>query len=122
MAAGLHNITIEQGATFELNLRYTDANGAAIPLTGWTARMQVRATHASPSPALDLPGADGTITLDSEPGLIVVTVPADVTAALPLYGKASAAYVYDLEIAETATGRVKKLLKGTATIEAEVTK
>jgi hypothetical protein len=122
MAAGIHNITIEQGATFNLVALYRDSGGAIIPLTGWTARMQVRAAFNSPHPLLDLPGTDGTITVTGATGRIEVTIPAEVTAGLSLYGKASASYVYDLEIAETATGVVKRLLKGAVTVDAEVTK
>lgn len=122
MAAGTHNIIIEQGATFSLIMDYRDASNEAIPLTGWTARMQVRATYSSPSPLLDLPGTDGTITITGETGRIEVAIPAAVTAGLSLYGKDSAVYVYDLEITETATGRVKRLVQGTATVSAEVTR
>jgi hypothetical protein len=122
MAAGVHNITIEQGATFTLSLDYRNSDGDVIPLTGWTGRMQVRKDYNSPSPLLDLPGTDGTITITGGTGHIDIKIPADITAGLSLYGKDSATWVYDLEVAETATGTVKRLLRGTATVTAEVTR
>lgn len=42
MAAGKYDFTIEQGATFDIELQYTDSNGDPIDLTGYTSRMQVK--------------------------------------------------------------------------------
>lgn len=122
MAAGTHNITIEQGATFDLVATYTDAAGDIIPLTGWTGRMQVRATKGNPHPILSLPGSDGTITITGSLGRVAVSIPATVTAEIPTYGKDSAVFYYDLELVETATGRVVRLIQGTVTVDAEVTR
>ena len=42
MAAGKYNFTIEQGATVDFEVRYTDISGSAIDLDGYQARMQIR--------------------------------------------------------------------------------
>ena len=42
MAAGLYNLSIEQGATFDLEIRYKDANGDPVDLTGYSGRLQIR--------------------------------------------------------------------------------
>ena len=42
MAAGRYNFTIEQGATVDFEVRYTDISGSAIDLEGYQARMQIR--------------------------------------------------------------------------------
>tara|TARA_R110001606_G_scaffold204977_2_gene352821 strand:+ start:39 stop:455 length:417 start_codon:yes stop_codon:yes gene_type:complete len=42
MAAGRYNFTIEQGATVDFEVRYTDVSGSAIDLEGYQARMQIR--------------------------------------------------------------------------------
>ena len=42
MAAGKYDFTIEQGATVDFEVRYTDVSGSAIDLTGYQARMQLR--------------------------------------------------------------------------------
>lgn len=122
MAAGKLDITIEQGADFTLTAYYTNSEGVAISLTGWTGRMQVRPSVGSPSPLITLPGTDGTITVTGAAGKVEVFIPAAITAQLPTYGKATSAGVYDLEVVETATDRVKRLLKGAVTIDAEVTR
>lgn len=122
MAAGKHDITIEQGADFTLTALYTNSEGAIITLTGWTGRMQIRQSPSSPSPVVSLPGVDGTITITGAAGKVEVFIPAETTAQIALYGKSTGTFAYDLEIVETATGRVKRLLKGTATVDAEITR
>ena len=42
MAAGKYSFIIEQGATTNLNIQWTDSSGSAIDLTGYSARMQIR--------------------------------------------------------------------------------
>lgn len=39
MPASKYDFTIEQGSSFRLSLIYKDANGVAIDLTGWCARL-----------------------------------------------------------------------------------
>jgi hypothetical protein len=48
MAAGRYSFVIEQGATVNFQLAYTDSNGNPIDLTGYQARMQVRPSVGSP--------------------------------------------------------------------------
>ena len=42
MAAGKHSFIIEQGATTNLNVQWTNASGSAVDLSGYEARMQIR--------------------------------------------------------------------------------
>jgi len=42
MAAGRYSFVIEQGATTNIQINWTDVSGSAIDLTGYNARMQVR--------------------------------------------------------------------------------
>jgi len=42
MAAGKYSFIIEQGATTNLNVQWTDTSGSAVDLTGYQARMQIR--------------------------------------------------------------------------------
>lgn len=39
MAASKYDFSIEQGTSFKLSLRYKDAAGVPIDLTGWCARL-----------------------------------------------------------------------------------
>jgi hypothetical protein len=110
------NITINQGATFELTITWKDSAGTAIDLTGYTARMQVRETYSSTTPIVSLTNGAG-ITLGGAAGTIAIVISATTTAALaaPFSG------VYDLEIV-SAGGVVTRLVQGTATVSAEVTR
>jgi len=42
MAAGKYSFIIEQGATTNLNVQWTNNSGSAVDLTGYQARMQIR--------------------------------------------------------------------------------
>lgn len=59
MSAGNYSFTIEQGATFELELQYTDPNGTPIDLTGYEGRMQIRPTNTSDDVYLTLSSSLG---------------------------------------------------------------
>jgi len=110
------NITINQGATFELTITWKDSTGAAINLTGYGARMQVRETYSSTSSIVSLTNGSG-ITLGGSAGTIAIVISATTTAALtaPFSG------VYDLELV-SAGGVVTRLLQGAATVSPEVTR
>ena len=70
------NITLqmEQGATFSKVFTCRDAAGVLVDLTGYTARMQVRATYASPTTLLDLTTENGKLVLGGANGTISITV------------------------------------------------
>ena len=54
MAAGRYSFTIEQGATFDTEIRYKDPNGSPISLEGYTGRMQIRPSPDSETVYLTL--------------------------------------------------------------------
>jgi hypothetical protein len=117
MAAGVYNTVIEKGATFELTVTYNDATGAAVNLTTWTVRMQVRETPSSASAILTSEGVSPTIVLTkNSSGVISATVSAANTAALTV----ATAY-YDIE-AQTSAGVVRRVLQGRIIISPEVTR
>jgi hypothetical protein len=63
MSAGRYSFTIEQGATFQLELIYKDSNQTPVDLTGYSGRMQIRPTVDSNTIYLTLSSslnADGT--------------------------------------------------------------
>ena len=63
MSAGKYSFTIEQGATFTLELQYKDGDGVPIDLTGYSGSMQIRPTVTSPTVILTLSSSlksDGT--------------------------------------------------------------
>jgi hypothetical protein len=126
MSAGRFDITLEQGSTFDLPLRYRAPSGTAVDLTGYTARMQVREAPASSvfvefNSALT---ANGFILLngsaedreDGANGNVRVFMTAANTAALPRF-----AGRYDLEL-DDGTGYVIRLLEGQFRVEPEITR
>jgi tRNA threonylcarbamoyladenosine modification (KEOPS) complex Pcc1 subunit len=115
MAATTYDILIEQGATFSQVITYKEA-GVAVNLTGYTARMQVRATLESASTLVELTTANSRIALGGTAGTINLTIAADDTAALT-----SGLGVYDLELV-SGSGIVTRLLQGVCTISRNVTR
>ena len=113
MAAGKYNVKADQGSTFVLDFVVSTDN---VPwnLTGYTARMQVRAFTSSPTTLLDLSTGNGIVVTAS--GRVTVTVSAgdmsDVVA-----GK----HYYDLELA-SAGGEVTRILEGRFVVAAEVSR
>lgn len=109
-----HDITVEQGATFTLQVEWKDADGDPINLTGYTSAMQIRRTYGAP--ALLTLASGGAISIDAAAGKLTVTIPAATTAALaaPMQG------VYDLEVTTGTT--VYRLLEGSVLVTPEVTR
>lgn len=114
--AGTLHITIEQGATFDPSLTWRDQNGALIDLSGFAARMQVRATVEDAIVLLEATSANGKLVVGGASGTITFNVPAVETAALDFETA-----VYDLEV-ESGSGVVTRLLKGDVFLSLEVTR
>lgn len=116
MPAAYWKIRIDQGETWRMVLRLRDPNGP-IDLTGYTARMQIRSTMASPEPLFGLTSSlGGGITIIEATGTMTLLIADVVTAAWQwTYG------LYDLEI-ESPSGETTRLLKGEIEVSAEVTR
>lgn len=70
-----YNFKIWKGVTKRLTLRWRDAEGTLVPLTGYTAKMQVR-NRAGGNVLIELSTANGRIALTS-PGIIELYIPAN---------------------------------------------
>jgi len=117
MTTARSNITIQQGAKFEFNIGATNSDGTVKDLTGYSARMQVRATPLSLTTLLDANTTNGRITINAPGGIVMVAVGADVTALLNW----NVAY-YDLEIYTVDPTNVIRLVEGYASLSREVTR
>jgi hypothetical protein len=115
MAATTYDLLIEQGANFSQVITYKE-DGVPVALTGYTARMQVRATLESASTLVELTTANGRIALGGTAGTITLTISATDTAALT-----SGRGLYDLALV-IGTGIVTRLLQGVATSSRNVTR
>ena len=49
MAAGRYSFVIEQGATLDFEIEYTDSNGDPVDLTNYDGRMQIKNTQGGTS-------------------------------------------------------------------------
>lgn len=113
-----YNIVIDQGADFFIDINYDNPNGTPVNLTGYSSAMQVRSLPNSPDAVLSLTSApNGGITITPLTGLVSVHATATQTRAID-----EGTYYYDLEITETATGVVTRLIQGQAIVSAEVTR
>ena len=115
--AGKYNIIADQGATFSRTVTWLGSNGQPINLSGYTARMQVRQRYVSTSTVLSLTSSPAAgISLGTSNGEITITVSASSMAAVE-----AGEYRYDLELI-SGSGVVTRLLMGSFTVQAEVTR
>jgi hypothetical protein len=126
MAAAKYSFVIEQGATLDFQIDWTDDSGSAIDLTGYHARMQIRpqvesnevfiSLSSSLQPdgtGLNLSGSNGAYPLSS--GSIGVYISA-YSSSLLNFGKA----VYDLEM--VSGNYVTRLMEGYVNLSKNVTR
>lgn len=114
MTPGLLDLTCPQGATFAQVFTWK-VGGAAVDLSSFTGRLQVRTRHSSPSPLVSITSNNG-ITLGGAAGTVTVELPTSTTTALP-----AGEWRYDLEL-EAPNGTVYRLLEGAFTVTPEVTR
>lgn len=113
MPAAKLNISIEQGATFSKRLVWRDKNKRPVPLTGYTAKMQVRPSATSATVILELSTANGRITFPGA-GVIQLDVAANDTDAIT-------SGVYDLKL-YAPSGQEIRFIEGKLTVTPGVTK
>ena len=102
-----------QGATFDQQFIWK-IDGAAVNLSTYTARMQVRKEYNSNPPVISLTTGSG-ITLTST-GQINIAMNATATSLVP-----GGTYRYDLELV-SSSGEVTRLLEGLFIVSPEVTR
>ena len=119
MAAGKYDITIEQGATFTLNLSYKNSAGAVQDLSSsYSARMKIResvgGTIIASTESGDSPKNTITIALAASGNNIIVTISAANTAAFDFDNA-----VYDLELISGLI--IDRIIEGRVFLSKEVT-
>jgi len=111
MSAGIYNLSIEQGSSWELQLDVDSSAGNDLNITGYTFASKLAKSHYDDNPvsmtSSIVNAATGTFKLSLTPAQ---------TAALD----ASYEYIYDVEMTDP-TGIVTRLIQGRATISAGVT-
>jgi hypothetical protein len=113
--ATFYNITGYQGDYIQLTLNLKDSNGAALNLSGYQVRGQVRASYGSTGVLLDL---NPTIT-NVLSGTMAININSYISADIPISD-----HVYDIERYPSGilTGNSIKLLRGKFSILPEVTR
>ena len=118
------DITMDQGSTLIYNFNLSASTGAPLDLTGFDARMQVRAAFGASSALINctLPNGKLTITNATQGALTLQLQPTD-TSSIRFPGLNDDTYdcVYDLEIVDPV-GNVYKPARGNFTINREVTR
>ena len=113
---GKYNISQKQGDTFNLNFTIrTKETGVGWNLTGYTARMQIRAKLDSDTVLHSLTTENGGILLDNVTKTITMYIPDETTQTFTFK-----AAVYDLEL--ISGGEVTALASGSITLVREVTR
>lgn len=121
MSAATWNLLADQGKTWRRRIRYGhQVGGTFVPMdnSGWSARMQLRRTIGSATPALSLSTATGEIVLTGVDGGIEWKV--DAVTAEDLSGT----YYLDLELIEPMLPDdvVYGVFRGTVNFRPEVTR
>ena len=112
MAAGTYDIVIDQGSDFSIEVAIAEG-GSAVQIATHSVRAQLR-----PSPSSSTKTADFTCTItDATNGKFTVQLSNSQTAAI-----ASGKYYYDVELVNTSSSAVTRLLQGVARVTAEVTR
>ena len=112
MTAANHNLTIDQGSDFVIDLVISD-EGVVKNLTGYSARAQMRTTKSTTTVAATF---TCTITAATDGALKMELTNATSSAMSP--GK----YYYDLELYTASNTIVQRLIQGTVILTPEVTR
>ncbi len=112
-----YDIVLNQGADFNLSLLWKVTTGEVANLTGYTARMKLKEHKSDTSPIIN--GSFTTsnyITLGDEEGTILISVPGAITETY-IFRRV----YYDLELINSNTGSITRLLEGKIILSLEVT-
>ena len=105
------NLVIDQGTTYEVTLNLTDDNGDALDLAGYTARSQIRKWYTSEF------GDDFVTSIDASLGTVTLQMDAISTGEL-----SAGRYVYDVELTDSKTGSISRIVEGIVTVTPQVTR
>lgn len=123
-AAGTHDIVIDQGATWQLNVTWQDSTGTGIDLSGASISAQVRTAPADEGgdvladmalESLLLPNDTGISVQDAAAGDFLLQISSDDTEGMP-----AGSWHWDVEV--TISSQTTRLLMGRAVVRAEVTR
>lgn len=106
------NLTIDQGSDFQTTITVEGSNGLPFDLTGYSARGQIRRSYTSTTAY----NFTATIT-DPTDGEINIFLDNTVTAAMK-----AGRYLYDVEIVQTSSSDVTRVIEGQVEITPRITR
>lgn len=117
-------LRLVQGVTHFFTVAWVDSENTPFNITDYVAELQIRRTDNADDPALVALTSvgDAGISLDLLNGLVIVTISADATDALPEMGEGDPGRYDLLMTAPGAGGHVDRLLAGPVTVQARVTR
>ena len=110
--AAIANLTIDQGATFSSDVTVKDANNNAFDLTGYTASAKMAKGFSSTRTRTSI---TCTISTPATSGVVTLSLTADQTSNLD-----EGRYVYDLEILQTSSSTITRVIEGIITVRPQV--
>ena len=105
------NLTVDQGTTFTTTLNLTDSSDIPINLDNYTYSAQLRKHFTSSN------STSFTVSGGGNTGILTLALSANATSNLT-FGR----YVYDVEITETSSGAVTRVVEGIVTVTPNVTR
>lgn len=106
------NITCMKNDTFKLDMDWTDSDDAAIDLTAYTFKAEVRRSPINKTSVISF--SDSDFTKDANGNLLM-------KKAASAMNVASGIYYYDLQATHTSSGDVSTWLGGTLEVKEDVT-
>ena len=105
------NLIIDQGTSFVTTLALTDSSDNPLNLNLYTYQAQMR-KHYSSSNSVSF-----TVTGDGNTGVLTLSLSANNTANI-----AAGRYVYDVEITESSSSNITRVVEGIVTVTPNVTR
>jgi hypothetical protein len=105
------NLVIDQGTTFSVDLDLTDDNGDALGLDGFTANAQLRKWYTSSN------STAFATSINTSSGQISLSLTANQTGLLT-----AGRYVYDVELTQSSTNAISRVVEGIVTVTPQVTR
>lgn len=112
--AAVYDFTLDAGADTTITFVYKDSTGAAINLTGYSAKMELRSAPGG-TLGLQLSTVNGKIVLGGAAGTVACTFSDVDSSSLTL-----PEYSYDVELTDGST-LITRLVQGTITVSPETT-
>ena len=105
------NLVVDQGATYSTTLTLTDENGDGLDLTNTTAAAQIRKSYTS------LTYTQFSTSINTASSEVLLSLTSNQTSNL-----VAGRYVYDVELTNTTSNTITRIVEGIVTVTPQVTR